>query len=354
MVKTRIEEGRAYRQRRREQMGETAYKEEQARKRRERRHRMAVPVEQPEPDSTLDGIYTAKLILAESKNHTIKRSSVESAYNRLKRLHKLIFDTDMTDFKWVKDTTKVSAFIMDSDKWGTVESRIQQFQSLSSILKVVKGYETQYDFYSKKSIAMRNQKTKIDDKNEMTEKEKANMLSWAKIKQIKPTTSHDKALVGVYVDIPPRRLDYRIMKLTSTSDELTSTFNYIVCSRGTPKSFIFMNYKTEKTFGRQEFKIPRGLAIKLKAYIVDAGLTSGDYLFGKTKDKPYVSFSTYVTKVFKKYTDKNLSVNLIRHSFITSFLRKKNLSIADKKEVSTKMAHSLQMQEKYNRVTPKL
>jgi len=92
------------------------------------------------------------------------------------------------------------------------------------------------------------------------------------------------------------------------------------------------------------------LAIKLKAYISETGLTSGDYLFGKTKDAPYVSFSTYVSKIFKKYTDKNLSVNLIRHSFVSSFLRKKNLSISDKKEVSAKMAHSLQMQEKYNRV----
>ena len=353
MVQTRAQEGKAYRQRKRDSMGDQAYKADQARKRKERRHRMAVPVEQkqqPEQDTTLDGIYAAKLMIAESKGHSIKRSSVEAAFNRLIRLHKLLHGTDMTDFKWVKDTTNVSEFIMDSGKWKTQESRIQQFQSLSSILKVVKGYETQYDFYSKKSIAMRDEKTKIDDKNEMTEKEKANMLSWAKIKQIKPTTTHDKALVGVYVDIPPRRLDYRIMKLTTTSDDLDENFNYIVCSRGAPKSFIFMNYKTDKTFGRQEFKIPRGLAIKLKAFIADAGLTSGHFLFGKTKDKPYASFSTYVTKIFKKYTDKNLSVNLLRHSFISSFLRKKNLSIADKKAVSTAMAHSLTLQEKYNRV----
>ena len=355
MVQTRIEEGAKYRRLKREQMGDEAYRASEARKRRERRHRMAAPVQQqPEPDTTLDDIYTAKLILAESKGHTIKRSSVETAYNRLKRLHKLLHDTDMTDFKWVKDTTNVRDFIMKSDKWGSVESRIQQFQSLSSILKVVKGYETQYNFYSRKSIEMRNDKTKVDDKNEMTEKEKANMLSWPKIKQIKPTTSHDKALVGVYVDMPPRRLDYRIMKLTTTPDdldELTSTFNYLVLNnRGTPKSFVFLNYKTASKFGRQEFTIPRGLAVKLKAYISETGLTSGHFLFGKTKDKPYVSFSTHVTKVFKKYTDKNLSVNLLRHSYISWFLKKKGLTIENKKEVSTKMAHSLHMQEKYNRV----
>ena len=355
MVQTRIEEGKKYRQNRREQMGEEAYKASEARKRKERRNRMAAPVEQkqqPEPDSTMDGIYTAKLILAESKGHTIKRSSVEAAFNRLKRLHKLLHDTDMTDFKWVKDTTKVSDFIMDSDKWGSVESRIQQFQSLASILKVVKGYETQYDFYSKKSIAMRNDKTKIDDKNEMSEKEKANMLSWAKIRQIKPTNPHDLALVGVYVDFPPRRLDYRIMKLTTTPDDLNDNFNYLVYNRG-DLSFIFMNYKTATKFGKQEFTVPRGLATKLKAYISETGLVDGDYLFGKTKDAPYASFSSYVSKIFKKYTGKALSVNLLRHSYISWFLKKKNLSIADKKKVSAKMAHGLQMQEKYNRVNVK-
>ena len=114
-----------------------------------------------------------------------------------------------------------------------------------------------------------------------------------------------------------------------------------------------MNYKTDKTFGRQEFKIPRGLAIKLKAHISDASLVDGDYLFGKTKDEPYASFSSYVTKIFKKYTGKALSVNLLRHSYISWFLKKKGLSIADKKEVSAKMAHSITTQEKYNRVNVK-
>ena len=354
MVQTRIEEGKKYRQNRREQMGEEAYKASEARKRKERRNRMAAPVEQkqqPEPDSTLDGIYTAKLILAESKGHTIKRSSVEAAFNRLKRLHKLLHDTDMTDFKWVKDTTKVSDFIMKSDKWKSQESRIQQFQSLASILKVVKGYETHYKFYSEKSIEMRNDKTKVDDKNEMTAKEKENMLSWSKIKQIKPTTSHDKALVGVYVDMPPRRLDFRIMKLTTTPDDLNDKFNYLVLNnRGVPKSFVFTNYKTASKFGKQEFTIPRGLAVKLKAYITDSGLVDGNYLFGKTKDTEYVSFSSYVSKIFKKYTGKSLSVNLLRHSYISWFLKKKDLSIADKKAISVKMAHSLHTQQIYNRI----
>ena len=132
----RNEEGKNYRESKRAAMGDTAYKVEEAFKRKQRRLRaagvpvitpaVAVEIEEPEPEpevpvvaldvlesntDTLDDIYEAKLVLAKSKGHTIKRSSVETSYNRLKRIHKMMFNEPMTKFDWTKDTTKVSKFI---------------------------------------------------------------------------------------------------------------------------------------------------------------------------------------------------------------------------------------------------
>ena len=96
--------------------------------------------------------------MAETRGHTIKRSSVQTTLNRVKRLHKPMYDDDMTDFNWTKDTIKVSEFILSSNKWKSEESKIQQFQSLLSILIVLKGFTTTYKVYSERSVSMRTQK----------------------------------------------------------------------------------------------------------------------------------------------------------------------------------------------------
>ena len=102
---TRAEEGKLYRQRKREQMGESAFKAEEARKRRERRSASRViqdpqPIpqirlveekkehERIEPTVLLEVLYDAKKAHAEAKGHTIKKESVKAALNRIQRLHK--------------------------------------------------------------------------------------------------------------------------------------------------------------------------------------------------------------------------------------------------------------------------
>jgi integrase len=124
----------------------------------------------------------------------------------------------------------------------------------------------------------------------------------------------------------------------------------VLNKRNNPTKLIFTNYKTSSTFGKQEFPVPRALASVLKTYIEGNGFAINDYLFGKSPSEPYKSFSTQVSEVFKKYTSKNISVNMLRHSYITWYLKNKTLSIADKKKVATAMGHSITMQAKYDRV----
>ena len=85
----------------------------------------------------------------------------------------------------------------------------------------------------------------------------------------------------------------------------------------------------------------------LKPYIKDK--KPGDPVFNTKNNKHIKNFSEFVNNIFKKQTGKNISVNLIRHAFISDYL-KKNKSLADRKAISDKMAHSVAVQSFYNRI----
>ena len=110
---------------------------------------------------------------------------------------------------------------------------------------------------------------------------------------------------------------------------------------------MFNKYKTKQTYGVQEFDINKDLADVLKPYIKDK--KPGDPVFSTKNNKHIKNFSEFVNNIFKKHTGKNISVNLIRHSFISDFL-KKNKSIEARKKISTQMSHSLLTQSYYNRI----
>jgi len=357
---SRSEELKAYRARKKAEMGQ-AWLDEEARKRRDRRRR-ARPVQVPEPpehkepeivsSTSLDAIFASKQAAATVKGHTIKKESVASALKRIKRIYKYKTSNDMTCFDWVRDTGSVAKFIETCDKWKSKESKLQQYQALASILKVFKDYQVEYKFYSNKSVAGRKQKDKIDDENKLTEKEKQNYLDWDKIVKLNKKddlSPYDAAVIACYTLIPPRRAkDYGLMRLTTTDTD--SGFNYLLLNaRGKPSKLIFLNYKTDKQFGRQEFDVPRGLSARLQAHMTAAGLESGDFLFGKSKSEPYKSFSPQITKVFKAHTGKSISVNILRHSYISHFLKQER-TLAERKATAAYMAHGLISQLKYNRI----
>ena len=52
------------------------------------------------------------------------------------------------------------------------------------------------------------------------------------------------------------------------------------------------------------------------------------------------TFTDNLKKLFKKYTGKSISVDLLRNSFST-YLDSQNLSLAERKKYATEMGHSL-------------
>ena len=57
------------------------------------------------------------------------------------------------------------------------------------------------------------------------------------------------------------------------------------------------------------------------------------------------SLSKFLTAIFKKYLNKNISVNLIRHIFLSEYY-KDTPKYTDMENLSEKMAHSIETQQK--------
>ena len=312
--------------------------------------------EQKEPDTCeqlFEKVYQAKIKYYANLSipRKIKRDSVLQQFKKIVNLHRKIFGTltDCNNLNFLKDTDKVISFV--NKQYKTPNSRNSQIQAISSILQVLPQYKDEYTFYSKFSTKERQKINKEAEKNLTTAKEIPNILAWDGLKDLykneKMSPEH-RALIGLYTLIPPRRIqDMQLLTMTDTEVNDNPNLNYLVVKRGIPTRLIFNEFKTKQTYGIQSFDIAKDLADALQPYIKDK--KPGDPVFNTKNNKHIKNFSEYLTSVFKKYTGKALTVNLIRHAFVSAFL-KKNTSVADRKAISNKMAHSVAVQGLYNRI----
>jgi len=149
-----------------------------------------------------------------------------------------------------------------------------------------------------------------------------------KIISVKPEEVHknleklksveDRMIYALYMLFPSRRLDYKNMKLTTeTNIDKLNDINYLVLSN--PKQFIFNDYKTYNTYGKQIFEIPKDLDMVINQYIAAKKLKNGDFLFSLLRDKkePIAesNFSAKVKEVFKKVYGIPISMRFIRMSW---------------------------------------
>ena len=302
-------------------------------------------------------ISNAKTVLNKSdpKYRTASVSSVTQSLNKVLNIGKLVTGKNVKcdDFEWCRNTTKVLEIIEESVRWKTKESKQAQIQALSGILSVMSGFEKEYDIYKQASVKGRQNITVDDEKNELTEKEKANMLPWPVFEKVtnKIKNIDDKTLIGIYTLTNPRRLEYSNMRLAREKTKQDENTNYLLLtSSGVPKTFVFNNYKTKTTYGTQIITIPTLLSKLLKEYIKGKGLKNQDSLF---PDITSNKFGVRLTEVFLKYTKKHVTLNTLRHSRITHIFESGNKSIQYQKDLAYKMGTSLTMLGRYNRVGSK-
>lgn len=152
----------------------------------------------------------------------------------------------------------------------------------------------------------------------------------------------DRMIYALYTLFPSRRLDYKNMMLTTeTNIDDLNDINYLILSN--PKQFVFNDYKTNNTYGKQVFKVPEDLDMVFNQYITSKKLKNGDFLFSLLRDRkePIAepNFSAKVKEVFKKVYGIPISMRFIRMSWATA-LYASNPTQAKVKDITFKMSHS--------------
>lgn len=304
--------------------------------------------EEESKDEMLNLIHKRKIEYYSSLSppRTIKKSTVKQQLTKVRNIYKNMIGGDKFNFTFLKKKDKVIKYI--NNKYKTAESKNANIQAIASILQVMPELKKEYDYYSKYSTEARQDITKDNQKNLTTDKEKENLISWPEILELtnKDMDSLSKAIVSIYTLIPPRRAQ-AIGDLVIGDKE---NMNSLILNKNNIGTYIvFRDYKTAKTYGDQKFRIPRKLGLILRDYIEEYELKNGDVLFQTKAGTPYKNFSEIVSNVFKAQTGKKLTVNLLRHSYVSNLL-KSNPSKEELNTASEKLAHSLFKLLDYNRV----
>lgn len=227
--------------------------------------------------------------------------------------------------------------------------------------------------------------------NELSDRERDIYISWSTILKIhadmskKVLTSDDNrlqdsyVLLSLYVLHPPRRSDYAEMyisdmslddyhdRVISVSDPYSNEWYNHSCTnrlkrltldveKKTSKNyyvlsgyFVFDEYKTYKSYGRQVIKLSKSLNDILVNHINRKKLVVGDSLLGLS----YANYLKRLSGIFDSYVGKSVSIDILRHSYISDLIPR-NVTLNERKKISLLMGHSVTTQEIYNKSQSKV
>jgi len=211
-------------------------------------------------------------------------------------------------------------------------------------------------------IVMKDSKTADSEteKQQLSDKEKEAWMSWDDImkvynnlkKEVQPLWKiedlkksafmrlQDFVMLSCMLLIPPRRsldwVDFRLRNIDSQKD------NYLSGNK-----LIFNSYKTKRYYGRQEIDITKN---PLKKILNDwSKLNTSDYLLLDTTLNQPLNQTKLTIRLYNLF-GKKISVNMLRHIFITEKVLPDIPALQKLKETAEQMGHSVEEQMLYKKI----
>lgn len=199
----------------------------------------------------------------------------------------------------------------------------------------------------------------IDVKQEKSQSQKDNWIEWEDVMEVysklqKKAEANIKSkdydlellsdyiLLSMFVLLPPRRaMDYSTMKIRNYD---VKNDNYIDVTKNAKISYA--DYKTKKTYGIQEFDISGNTQLMKIIKKWKTINTGSDYLLLEAKNSTEIM--RQFNAIFKK-TDRKVSVNILRHSYLTNFYGEMTgmPSIKIMTDMASRLGHSVEQQLLY-------
>lgn len=157
-------------------------------------------------------------------------------------------------------------------------------------------------------------------------------------------------VVSLYILQPPVRLDFAPMTIINSIKDDDDKGNFLVNKSRNKKTFIINEYKSSKTYGKQVIDISKELNTVLNLYLK---FHKNDSFLLNTRGKPLTSnaLSKLITHAFGRYTNNIITLNLLRHIYITEKVKIKTADEEkEEEELAKSMHHSKNTQISYVKV----
>ena len=306
----------------------------------------------------------------------LTEGTAKTYISRIKIIHKLLSKTELDielltkillgkgdgndedkllkNMEYLKDIDLLIKTI--EEKYENLESRkshLSSFMTLISYMECLKkiNYEkirNNFDKVKNEILGIRGEnKPKVKEGIIEDFDEEIIMENSEKIK-----VSSDKLIYQFYTLQPPRRLD-DVVKIELIGEDyelekLDVKKNYIVVDgNDKPKEIIYLHYKTKKVYGKQIIQLTnRNLKESIQYHIKKQKLKIGDKLF---QYKRSGDFGVAIKRIFTRIYLKPITLNDIRHSYITWELREQRTANY-LRNLALMMGHSQEEQQLYKRV----
>jgi len=249
---------------------------------------------------------------------------------------------------------------------NTIKNNITPLVNLFARLD---SFETTYQIMTNYNISLNNKYIEKREDNEPTSDEELEKLKTV-MASYDPSTpeitkkkinasqldSKERAIASLYLLMPVRRLEYSKMKLTDTLNSLDENFNYLFI-KGKKSMFIFNKFKTKEKggllkseiFGTQNLELNEDVLQYLKEYIKDSKIKSGDFLF---KEMSLSTYSKMIQDIMQKiFGISGIGATTMRTVASSYNQSNTNKSVKEKRELAEQMAHDLNTNALYNKIT---
>jgi hypothetical protein len=263
-------------------------------------------------------------------------------------------DKLLKNMEYLKDVDLLMKTI--EDKYENMESRksyLSSFMTLISYMDCL--YKISYEKIRNRFDKIKNEILGIRGENKPKENEEniddfSEEIIMENSEKLK--VSNDRLIYQFYTLQPTRRLD-DVVKIELIGedyeiDKLDVKKNYIVIDENDePNEIIYLAFKTNKTYGKQIIQIVNdNLKRTIQYHIKHLKLKIGDRLF---QYKRSGDFGVAIKRIFTRMYLKPITLNTIRHSYISWELREQRTANY-LNNLAMMMGHSKEEQQLYKRV----
>lgn len=159
--------------------------------------------------------------------------------------------------------------------------------------------------------------------------------------------SDERLLLSLYTFIPPLRCDFNAVRIVTTDEEhaKSNTENVLILNEKSKSATLKLHEFKTATVMSYEKELPSALVEEIMASLHK---NPREYLFQDRSRKPYraSSFNKWANRTLLRLFGKNLTISLIRHSYINS-LDFNKLTVEEKENIAKDMAHTVGTQDRY-------